>query len=60
MGCRPIDTPMDPNATLLPGQGEPRRYRQLVGKLNYLRVTRPAISFHESVVSHFIASPCDC
>uniref|UniRef100_A0A3Q7I9F3 Reverse transcriptase Ty1/copia-type domain-containing protein n=1 Tax=Solanum lycopersicum TaxID=4081 RepID=A0A3Q7I9F3_SOLLC len=40
MECRPIDTPMDPNVKLLPGQGEPRsnpeRYRRLVGKLNYL------------------------
>uniref|UniRef100_A0A3Q7GIF2 Reverse transcriptase Ty1/copia-type domain-containing protein n=1 Tax=Solanum lycopersicum TaxID=4081 RepID=A0A3Q7GIF2_SOLLC len=23
MGCRPIDTPMDANIKLLPGQGEP-------------------------------------
>ncbi|KAF3657316.1 hypothetical protein FXO38_13745 [Capsicum annuum] len=49
MGCRPIDTPMDPNAKLLPGQGDPLsdpgRYRRLVGKLNYLIVTRPDISF---------------
>ncbi|KAF3621208.1 Binding protein, putative isoform 2 [Capsicum annuum] len=46
---RPIGTPMDPNAKLLPGQGEPfsdpERYRRLVGKLNYLTVTRPDISF---------------
>ncbi|KAF3659003.1 Endoribonuclease Dicer -like protein 3b [Capsicum annuum] len=49
MGCRPIDTPMDPNAKLLLGQGEPlsdlERYRRLVGKLNYLTVTKPDISF---------------
>ncbi|XP_016558652.1 uncharacterized protein LOC107858495 isoform X5 [Capsicum annuum] len=55
MGCRPIDTPIDPNAKLLPGQGEPlsdpRRYRRLVGKLNYLTMTRPDISFPVSVVS---------
>ena len=45
MGCRPIDTSMDPNVKLLPGQGEPlnnpKRYRRLIGKLNYLTVTRP-------------------
>jgi hypothetical protein len=23
LGCRPIETPMDPNVKLLPGQGEP-------------------------------------
>ncbi|KAF3621221.1 hypothetical protein FXO37_32903 [Capsicum annuum] len=49
MGCRPIDTPMDQNAKFLPGQGESLsdtgRYRRLVGKLNYLTVTRPGISF---------------
>jgi len=63
MGCRPIDTPMDPNVKLLPGQGEPlsnpERYRRLVGKLNYLTVTRPDISFPVSVVSQFMTSPCD-
>ena len=52
---------MDPNVKLLPG-GEPlcnpERYRWLVGKLNYLTVTRPDISFPVSVVSHFMTSPC--
>ena len=36
---------MDPSVRLLPGQGEPLidlgRYRRLVGRLNYLIVTRP-------------------
>ncbi|XP_019256318.1 PREDICTED: uncharacterized protein LOC109234708, partial [Nicotiana attenuata] len=63
IGCRPVDTPMDPNSKLLPGQGEPlrdpARYRRLVGKLNYLTVTRPNISFPVSVVSQFMDSPCD-
>nr|XP_009778353.1 PREDICTED: uncharacterized protein LOC104227744 [Nicotiana sylvestris] len=48
-GCRPVDTSMDPNSKLLPGQGEPlsdpASYRWLVGKLNYLTVTRPDISY---------------
>ncbi|XP_070044037.1 uncharacterized mitochondrial protein AtMg00810-like [Nicotiana tomentosiformis] len=63
MGCRPIDSPMDPNAKLLPGQGEPlrdpTRCRRLIGKLNYLTVTRPDISFPVSVVSQFMDSLCD-
>ncbi|OIS98281.1 putative mitochondrial protein [Nicotiana attenuata] len=63
MGCRPVDTPMDPNVKLLPGQGEPlrdpTRYRRLVGKFNYLTVTRPDISYRVSVVSQFMDSPCD-
>ena len=45
MGFRPIDAPMDLNVKLLPGQGEPlnnpKRYRRLIGKLNYLTMTRP-------------------
>ncbi|RVW12315.1 Retrovirus-related Pol polyprotein from transposon RE2 [Vitis vinifera] len=39
--------------------GDPRRYRRLVGKLNYLTITRPDISFPISVVSQFLQSPCD-
>nr|XP_009802348.1 PREDICTED: uncharacterized protein LOC104247899 [Nicotiana sylvestris] len=62
-GCRPVDTPMDPNSKLLPGQGEPlsdpASRRWLVGKLNYLTVTRPDISYPVSVVSQFMNSPYD-
>ena len=63
LDCKPIDTLMDPNVKLVPSQGEllrdPGRYRQLVGKLNYLTITRPDISFPVSVVSQFLQSPCD-
>ncbi|XP_045789477.1 uncharacterized mitochondrial protein AtMg00810-like [Trifolium pratense] len=63
LNCKPIDTPMDPNTKLMPNQGEsfsdPGRYRRLVGKLNYLTMTRPDISFAVSVVSQFLNSPCD-
>ena len=45
LDCKPVDTLMDPNVKLVPGQGEPLhdpgRYRRLVGKLNYLTITRP-------------------
>jgi len=51
---------MDPNMKLLPSQGEPfkgpRRYCRLVGKLNYLTVTRPDITF---AVSQFVKESCD-
>ena len=54
---------MDPNVKLVLGQGEslrdPWRYRRLVGKLNYLTITQPDISFPVSVVSQFLQSPCD-
>ncbi|XP_027340768.1 uncharacterized protein LOC113854109 [Abrus precatorius] len=68
MGAKSVDTPMDPNSKLLPSQGkplsDPEKYRRLVGKLNYLTVTRPDISYAISViVGYFYAdwasSPVD-
>ncbi|XP_076949068.1 uncharacterized protein LOC143621587 [Bidens hawaiensis] len=62
LGCKPVDTPMLPTKKLLPKEGDPmkdpERYRRLVGKLNYLTVTRPDISFSVSVLSQFMAEPC--
>jgi hypothetical protein len=63
LDCCPIDTPMDPNVKLLPSQGEtlndPGRYRRHVGRLDYLTVTRPDITFAVSIVSQFLNAPCD-
>ena len=63
LDCKPVDTPMDPNVKLIPSQGEllrdPKRYRRLVGKLNYLTITRADISLPVSVVSQFLQSPYD-
>ena len=54
-GAKPVDTPMDLDVKLLRNKGEPLfdpgRYRRLVGKLNYLTVTRLDISFAVIVVS---------
>ena len=59
---KPVVTPMNPNVKLVPCPGEPLqdpgRYRQLVGKLNYLTITRSDISF-PVLVSQFLQSPCD-
>ena len=58
LDCNPVDTPMDPNVKLVPGQGEhlrdPGRYRRLVGRLNYPTITQSDISFPVSVVSQFL------
>ncbi|GAV63635.1 hypothetical protein CFOL_v3_07153, partial [Cephalotus follicularis] len=61
LGSKPVDTSMDPNVKLTVEDGEPlndpEKYRRLVGKLNYLTVTRPDIAFPVSVVSQFLATP---
>ena len=37
--------------------GDPKRYRRLVGKLNYLTVTRFDIAHSGNVVSQYMSSP---
>ncbi|KAK8914077.1 hypothetical protein KSP39_PZI023746 [Platanthera zijinensis] len=63
-GCKPADTPMDVNHKLSThGSGtdpvltNPEYYRCLVGKLIYLTVTRPDISFAVGVVPLMIGVP---
>ncbi|RDX63451.1 hypothetical protein CR513_58115, partial [Mucuna pruriens] len=59
---RLVDSPMDSNMKLMVKQGESyfdaKRYRRLVGKLIYLTITRPNISFAVGVVSQFMQAPC--
>jgi hypothetical protein len=61
LSAHPVDIPMDPNKKLVKDEGElfkdPGRYRHLVGKLNYLTITRPDISYAVSVVSQFLEVP---
>ena len=63
LDCKSVDTLMDPNVKLVPGQGESledhERYRRLVGKQNNLTITRLDIPFPVSVVSQFLQPPCD-
>ena len=53
-----VETLMDPNAKLLPNHGEslsnPKKYKRLVGKLNYLTVIYANISFIVSVGVDFL------
>ena len=55
LGAKPCNAPMTPNLQLTAENGElfedPERYKRLVGKLNYLTVTRPDIAYSVSVVS---------
>jgi hypothetical protein len=61
LGVRPVDIPMDPNHKLVKDEGEvfddPSRYHHLVGKLNYLTITRLDISYAVNVVSQFLEAP---
>jgi hypothetical protein len=52
---------MEPNLKLIPDEGDfvddPDTYRRLVGKLIYLTITRPDISYAVSIVSQFMTNP---
>ena len=60
LGAKPCSSLMAPGVYLT-REGElfedPERYRRLVGKLNYLTVTRPDIAHSISVVSQYMSSP---
>ena len=61
LGAKPCSAPMIPNMQLTADDGElfsdPEMYRRLVGKLNYLTVTRPDIAYPISIMSQFMSSP---
>ena len=60
LGVKPCNSPMVPNVHFI-GEGktfeDSERYRRLVGKLNYLTVTRPDIAYSISVVSQYMPAP---
>ena len=61
LGCKPAETPMEPNTKLQPAQTKSvvnkEQYQRLVGRLIYLSHTRPDIAFSVSMVSQFMHSP---
>uniref|UniRef100_A0A2N9FGV4 Integrase catalytic domain-containing protein n=1 Tax=Fagus sylvatica TaxID=28930 RepID=A0A2N9FGV4_FAGSY len=61
LGSKPVATPMEPNLKLMPDESDfvddPDTYRRLVGKLIYLTITRPDISYAVSIVSQFMTNP---
>lgn len=61
LGCKPSSVPMDPSLTkdlgsLLPN---PTLYRELIGRLLYLTIARPDITFAVHQLSQFLSAPTD-
>uniref|UniRef100_A0A2N9IR39 Fibronectin type III-like domain-containing protein n=1 Tax=Fagus sylvatica TaxID=28930 RepID=A0A2N9IR39_FAGSY len=61
LGSKPVATSMESNLKLMLDEGDfiddPDTYRRLAGKLIYLTITRPDISYAVSVMSQFMISP---
>jgi len=61
LGCKPAETPIEPNVKLQLTEVENvknrEHYQRLVGRLIYLSHTRPDISFSVSMVSQFMHAP---
>ncbi|GMI79954.1 hypothetical protein HRI_001664700 [Hibiscus trionum] len=61
LGCKPADTPMEAGLKFnKPGTGlaaDKGLYQRLVGKLIYLSLTRPDISFPVNVISQYMTEP---
>lgn len=59
--CKPLKLPMDSHLKLREDTGDclsdPSDYQQLIGKLIYLTLTRPDISFPIHVLSKFMHKP---
>ena len=61
--CKSVATPFDRNLKLDADSGtkacEPTQYRQLIGSLIYLTITRPDLSYPIGLLSQFIQTPHD-
>ena len=61
LGCKPISTPMIPNLHLSIDEGtpidNPEMYRSLVGRLMYLTITRPDITYAVNRLCQFSSAP---
>lgn len=58
---RPVDTPMEQNHKLASDNGplydNPSQYRRLIGRLVYLAVTRPELSYTVHILAQFMKTP---
>ncbi|XP_052885316.1 secreted RxLR effector protein 161-like [Gossypium arboreum] len=62
-GSKAKSTPMESNLKLAKNEGKPLEdamlFRQLVGSLFYLTITRPDIAFSVGVIYQFMGQPCE-
>ncbi|CAL8115735.1 unnamed protein product [Prunus armeniaca] len=60
-GAKPVEFPMEQDLKLQPMVGDllkdPTQYRRIVGRLIYLTITRPDISFSVQVLSQYMNQP---
>ncbi|XP_019082567.1 PREDICTED: uncharacterized protein LOC109125407 [Camelina sativa] len=63
LGCKPKSVPMDPKVTLSKDSGllldDGTPYRALIGRLLYLTITRPDITFVVHHLSQYLSCPTD-
>ncbi|XP_042009309.1 uncharacterized mitochondrial protein AtMg00810-like [Salvia splendens] len=62
LGCKPSAIPMDSSKKLQQDEGgplsDPTAYRRLIGRLVYLCITRPDITFAVNKLNQFLSKPC--
>ena len=59
--CKPVSTPLDRNLKIDADSGtavcDPTKYRQIIGNLIYLTITRPDLSYSVGLLSQFLQNP---